>query len=368
MPVTPSSRRALLRRGALALTTLGLVPATLAGAEPTRPANGGMSVDPRRYGAAGDGRTDDTAPLRRAIRDAEKSHGEVVVPPGRYRVNEPLTVSSPITLRGSGDGSVLIAGHRIPEILQVTIPQRGLFSDLKFDGNDLADRCVTQTVREEGSVGTRWVRCKFTGAREVQVLNHGCEDVTYLDCATDGDENKTATVRDALSVQVPQGAVRIIGGEWFGRCSFDYQQVTILGSTIGPLYVDNPEGRSDSILFVQGSYLYDGGVHGGACVDTDTSLSNIHLAGCYLVAQAQDSFLNGHLPSVTVRALDCIFLQPPSAPPGAEFHVLTASGDGQLVIDGGRAALQPSAALHGLRAVGASGIQTSMPVPCLGLT
>jgi hypothetical protein len=333
-----------------------------------RTSGGGISRDLREYGAVGDYQTDDTVPVHRAFADAQQTGEDLVAPPGRYRIMEPIPVTTPINVRGFGDTSVLVAGRHMPDVLHVTIPQRGLFTDLKFDGNDLADRCITQIVEKEDSVGTRWVRCKFTGARDTQMVNHGCEDVTYFDCATDGNEDHTASIRNALSVHVPNGAVRIIGGEWFGRCTFNFQQIAITDATIGPLFIDNPEGRSDSLLFAQGSYIYDGGVHGDVCINTETNLSNIHVTGCYFVAQAQDSYLNGHLPSIFIRVQDCIFVQPKSVSDDTTSYILTGSGDGQLVIDGGQAALRPSGALHAFRPVGKTTVQTTVPVPCLGLT
>ena len=373
----PITRRALLGRGVLSVTGLGLASVTLHGsgtsAMPAAPAaTAGRAAptahDVRRYGAVGDGVTDDTAPVRRAFADAHADGGDVLVPPGRYRVSEPVPVDQPIAVRGSGDTSVLVAGAVMPEVLRVTVPQYGLFTDLRFDGNGLALRCVTQTVPREDSVATRWVRCKFTGATETQVVNDGCEDVTYLDCATDGDESRPLSIPDALSVHVPNGAVRIIGGEWFGRCTFNAQQVALTDATIGPLFIDNPDGRPDSILSAQGCYLYDGGRQGDACIDTDTNLSNLHLAGCYFAPSVHDSYLNGHLPSVSVRVQDCVFTHPTGAADDHVSWVLTASGSGQLVIDGGRAAPRPAGAVHALRSVGDCDIALSTPVPCLGLT
>jgi hypothetical protein len=368
--MTRLTRRTLLTRSAASVATLGLASAVFGGDRPTCASSprDAISQDWRSYGAVGDGRTDDTAAVRRIFADAQRTGNDVVVPPGRFLLTEPQPVSTPVIVRGSGDGSVFVAGRPMPEILRVTIPQRGLFTDLKFDGAGLADHCVTQFVPQETSVGTRWVRCKFTGAREVQMVNQGCEDVTYFDCATDGDEAQSASIPDALMVHAPNGAVRIIGGEWFGRCTFNFQQVTIIGATIGPLFVDNPDGRSDSLLVAQGCYLYDGGVHHDACVSTGTSLSNVHLTGCYLAAGSQDSYLNGHLPSVFVRVQDCVFVQPPTAPDGYVSHILTASGTGQLTIDGGRASLRPGGALHAFRPVGDATVQVATQALCIGMT
>ena len=45
-------------------------------------------IDARRFGATGDGKTDDTAALQRAIDTAGEKTGSVVVPPGIYLTGE----------------------------------------------------------------------------------------------------------------------------------------------------------------------------------------------------------------------------------------------------------------------------------------
>jgi polygalacturonase len=54
-------------------------------------------------GAVGDGQTDDTAKIKRAIKMAtESSIGAVYFPPGTYLISDTLEISNTITLRGDG--------------------------------------------------------------------------------------------------------------------------------------------------------------------------------------------------------------------------------------------------------------------------
>jgi hypothetical protein len=55
----------------------------------------------KAFGAKGDGKTDDTAAIQAAI-VATPRGGTLVFPAGRYRVNAPLLINRPITLRGEG--------------------------------------------------------------------------------------------------------------------------------------------------------------------------------------------------------------------------------------------------------------------------
>ena len=57
-----------------------------------------------RTGAAGDGRSDDTGAIQRAIGRAPAG-GLVLFPPGRYRVTGEIIIDKPVSLAGSGRGS-----------------------------------------------------------------------------------------------------------------------------------------------------------------------------------------------------------------------------------------------------------------------
>ncbi len=57
--------------------------------------------DVKKHGAAGDGRTDDTAALQRALdRCGETSGGVVFVPTGHYLIKGRLSVPPSVTLEG----------------------------------------------------------------------------------------------------------------------------------------------------------------------------------------------------------------------------------------------------------------------------
>jgi pectate lyase-like protein len=67
------------------------------------------TVTSPRYGARGDGGTDDTAAIQSALNDAaEAGGGKVYVPAGTFIVRN-LTIDSYVTLEGSGRGTVLSA-------------------------------------------------------------------------------------------------------------------------------------------------------------------------------------------------------------------------------------------------------------------
>ncbi|RGC69815.1 Poly(beta-D-mannuronate) C5 epimerase 4 [Micromonospora sp. MW-13] len=103
-----SRRSALLRGGAVA-AGLGTAAVGVAAMGPwSSDGSGGQGVvDVREHGARGDGRSDDTAPLQRAIDAAGRAGGIVFFPPGTYLTGR-LTLRSRVHLRGSGgDATVL---------------------------------------------------------------------------------------------------------------------------------------------------------------------------------------------------------------------------------------------------------------------
>jgi polygalacturonase len=57
--------------------------------------------DVRAFGAVGDGQTDDTAAIQKAVDTAQQ--GTVYLPPGVYRITAPITLRPGLTLDGGAD-------------------------------------------------------------------------------------------------------------------------------------------------------------------------------------------------------------------------------------------------------------------------
>lgn len=94
------------------------------------------------FRAAGDGATDDTAAIKRALAAALQSKGTLYFPPGTYLINEPLTITDTIAVVGSGWGSVLVLKdgvRRIMILVQGSSPSGETVgfraSNLVLDGN-----------------------------------------------------------------------------------------------------------------------------------------------------------------------------------------------------------------------------------------
>lgn len=97
----------------LLLTTslLLALPSLAGGAAAVSPPSAHVSVaNVSSYGAVGDGSSDDTAAIRRAIESIGRTGGEVVFPPGVFKTSAPLYLASGVTLRGAGMGATVLRG------------------------------------------------------------------------------------------------------------------------------------------------------------------------------------------------------------------------------------------------------------------
>lgn len=104
----PSS--SLTRRGFVGASALGTGLLALAGAgeaaaaDPAPPAQASNAVDPKRFGARGDGKSDDTPAIQAALDAAAREGPICLLPAGSYRLDGSLTVPSGVTLCGASGG------------------------------------------------------------------------------------------------------------------------------------------------------------------------------------------------------------------------------------------------------------------------
>lgn len=70
--------------------------------EPARPVPTNTAILVTDHGATGDGKTDDTIAFQKTLKAAENAGGAIAfVPPGRYRITEPLMIPNAVTLEGA---------------------------------------------------------------------------------------------------------------------------------------------------------------------------------------------------------------------------------------------------------------------------
>lgn len=117
----------------------------------------GEVIDARKLGAVGDGKTDDTAALQRAIDAAGEKTGAVFVPPGVYMTRE-LHVRTGVSLTGVpgwnysfGGGSVLHLLDASSEcLLDLTEARGATIQGLSLDGANLGSEIHGIATRRTG--------------------------------------------------------------------------------------------------------------------------------------------------------------------------------------------------------------------------
>ncbi|MDI3340500.1 MAG: right-handed parallel beta-helix repeat-containing protein [Sphaerobacter sp.] len=77
-------------------------------------------VNVRDFGAAGNGRADDTSAISAALATAKRRGARLYVPAGTYRVTRTVVIDSPLRITGEGRDAVTIAGVGTMDILAIT--------------------------------------------------------------------------------------------------------------------------------------------------------------------------------------------------------------------------------------------------------
>jgi hypothetical protein len=134
------------------------------------------AVNVRDYGATGDGVSDDTAAIVKAMSAATGGTESVYLPAGTYRVTS-ISVPDGLVVTGAGMGATWLKGH-------VDFGSSQSFSDLK-----VGDLGVSAVKNKNGATGTTFERVRFRGGgvrawTYVVSLGSGasCSQITFKDC------------------------------------------------------------------------------------------------------------------------------------------------------------------------------------------
>ncbi|HEX4007068.1 MAG TPA: glycosyl hydrolase family 28-related protein [Acidobacteriaceae bacterium] len=141
-PLSPAFNRRRLARSAFLGGASALLAASSLAAQTAPPGDG--LLDARNLGATGDGHTDDTAALQRALDAAAEKSGGVFLPPGVYLTRE-LHVRPGIALIGipawnySGPGgtTLRLAGPDAPGLLNLSDARGSTIDGIALDGRNL---------------------------------------------------------------------------------------------------------------------------------------------------------------------------------------------------------------------------------------
>lgn len=172
-------RRAIAATGALlAATGVGGIGATAYGSGRTTPAD--RDYDVRDFGAVGDGVTDDTHSLQRALDAARATGGIVFLPPGSYLTRR-LTLYSRVHLRGSGGDATVL---RLAPDTNTAILESDRFEQESSAGSDAG---ITMfSVRDLTLDGNRGQNNPVSYGLRLYGYGYELTDLTVFNCGADG--------------------------------------------------------------------------------------------------------------------------------------------------------------------------------------
>lgn len=182
--LTEITRRAMLSRGGALVAGTGIAVAGVGAAAVYGAASSSghdyPTFDVRRFGAVGDGKTDDTASLQKAIAAARKRGGIVFFPPGTYLTRR-LTMYSRVHLRGSGGDATIL---RLRPGADSAILESDGFAGLT--GKDSSGGITMFSIRDLTLDGNKANNRK--GGYGLRVYGYGYElsEVVVFDCRNDG--------------------------------------------------------------------------------------------------------------------------------------------------------------------------------------
>lgn len=140
--------------------------------------------DVRRYGAAGDGVTNDAT----AIQDAVDSNQIVYLPAGTYKINSAITLVSNLHLYGEGPASIISAAADI-DVLTASSKSGVVLRDFAIVG--ASSSVATDAVRFTGGSNNTVLRLDISGVSDQGVQGTaGCVNLTVRDCYFHGWQNK----------------------------------------------------------------------------------------------------------------------------------------------------------------------------------
>ena len=94
-------------------------------------------VNVMEYGAAGDGTSDDTAAIRKAVNAAYENSGTVYFPSGSYRISEtielPKNDARMVVLKGDGDSTIFGAETMTEDMFRISMKYNFQMIDLKLE-------------------------------------------------------------------------------------------------------------------------------------------------------------------------------------------------------------------------------------------
>lgn len=197
---------------------------------------GVLSVKEPRFGAVGDGVTDDTTAIQAAITAAQTIASTVFIPDGTYKVSSSLLVapSTGVSIRGAGRGSILVPTAFAGKVISV---QTGsAFPENTTVLKDFVIRAAAITV---GQIGVGCTTNSFNGVRMERVYAYKMDVGFHLRTAQFCSFIGLSATQCTVGLKVDQDSSAGGGNNnTFLDCWFSYNVVGVFfyGNSIYPMH------------------------------------------------------------------------------------------------------------------------------------
>ncbi|WP_337100767.1 glycosyl hydrolase family 28-related protein [Paenibacillus sp. YIM B09110] len=235
-------------------------------------ANAASMINVKTYGAKGDGKTDDTSSIKKALAEGAAKKTTVYFPKGTYLVNpkDPLAVSSNVKVLGDGATSIIKASTKDFgwELMRVSGKDIEI-SNISLDGNKLVNRVlvvsggservnVNKSIVANASHSTKTSSDYFSGVLSGILVYGNTKAITI-------DSNE---VKNIVAIN-PTGGSMIARGIYvtttWGKSEAAAANVSITNNYIHHI---GPADDGDGI------YYEDPNMDSGKGIDTNSIISN----------------------------------------------------------------------------------------------
>lgn len=156
------------------------------------------AINIKDSGARGDGITDDTETLKKALTSLTSKNRKVFFPVGIYKVTETIFLPSNIQLEGTGNGSRLIMGKSLQKGIFSAIDQRNIsVSGLSFEGTNIEqnktdterliffEKCSAVSI-DDCDLSKTTIAIQGQGCIDMSVTNCHIHDITHREDFSQG--------------------------------------------------------------------------------------------------------------------------------------------------------------------------------------
>lgn len=209
----------------------------------------GEIYDVKKYGAKGDGKTDDTAAISKVILEAAGSGGTVFFPAGTYLVLN-LPVASKITLASDPEKrAILKLNHQTIQRRGSIITYMGdrpidqfVIRDLKFDGSrhDIPEEKTAQLVNICGLRDSQVINCEFYDGKGGAIFQRGVSNLKLENCTVRDSDSIGFYIQNGKNVTLTN-CHSIRNKSAYGIFEIDYltlEKCTGMYSTSGHIQID----------------------------------------------------------------------------------------------------------------------------------